>query len=594
MPATKRRDRYQNLNLSEKEWFIIESWYALTHENSIDSYRFKSMNSRLIIKELYTEILSGRLKIDELKGIATEAKLLLEKDPVIISDFTDHYNLVKKKLDTIINNKDKKREIKKSTIIYLDEFNDKLLDSYYKKCATKILEYYDTGSAEYEKIYLVIQSVLSDMIDYGWSIESLFMSHWHFLKHDQTSFKQKLEKLFNILSRPPRTYRVMLRLSGSKKIEKISDFDGIKIIENFPLPKTKDLHGVTSKIVQFKPNDYVFFAESEEIALDTHAAGGFAKERIEKILDLLRFGFLNSRITIGEYAFIEREIDKRIEISRLEISVPNPLEDESQSYLEIFIKNYRNATQANKLDQGSQRRIEAALQFYRLGRDSITLRDKFIHWWQGLEVLTDIENNGIGNSAIKYTCLANLSGYAKGLVNDTRVTIKYLNRGNKYGLNEYYGVNRNSRIEYQMVLDKLISDDLSSGKIAEMLETNQYFKLIYMKLHKDLSSPDFAEKMIKNHKSMVEWQIARLWRIRCYLVHASPNPHKLVLYTSNLEYYLKKLLMYILENTRNQKITSIKDIYYRTELSYENCIKSLSEGSGNFSNPVFSISTKIL
>src|SRR6266699_3568701 len=83
---------FQDLAVHEK--FFLESWFGMTHELSLDSYRVRCLNARGIVRELNLELATGRLAAEDLKDLCDEAIEILGRDPLIQVHYSRHHGFL--------------------------------------------------------------------------------------------------------------------------------------------------------------------------------------------------------------------------------------------------------------------------------------------------------------------------------------------------------------------------------------------------------------------------------------------------------------------------------------------------------------------
>ena len=77
--------------LASQEKFFLELWHSMTHERSLDSHRVRCLNTRIVLRELDSEIRNGRLSNEEFGELCQEALEILCNDPVMAQSFTQHW-----------------------------------------------------------------------------------------------------------------------------------------------------------------------------------------------------------------------------------------------------------------------------------------------------------------------------------------------------------------------------------------------------------------------------------------------------------------------------------------------------------------------
>jgi len=93
-----------------------------------------------------------------------------------------------------------------------------------------------------------------------------------------------------------------------------------------------------------------------------------------------------------------------------------------------------------------------------------------------------------------------------------------------------------------------------------------------------VTEPAKAEYQLSSHLQRLNWHVDRLYRIRCCLVHGAPVRFRLALYSANLEYYLKQMLMFTLnELAMHEHITDLASLYQRNAVLWTRRIASLKD-----------------
>lgn len=84
---------------------------------------------------------------------------------------------------------------------------------------------------------------------------------------------------------------------------------------------------------------------------------------------------------------------------------------------------------------------------------------------------------------------------------------------------------------------------------------------------------------LRKHEQRVRWQIQRLWRTRCDIVHSAGRGANHLLLCSNLEHYLKTTLHGLLTALRSVPTLSGPHEYFdREAYRYDGMLKALAAG----------------
>src|ERR1700744_6183692 len=80
---------------------FLEAWYALTHAESLDSHRVRTLNARLGLREL-TQVCqlveNGIIHAFNREAVAGEAATILDRDPISSTRFPSDWRLLRSAL----------------------------------------------------------------------------------------------------------------------------------------------------------------------------------------------------------------------------------------------------------------------------------------------------------------------------------------------------------------------------------------------------------------------------------------------------------------------------------------------------------------
>jgi hypothetical protein len=171
--------------LTTQEMFFVELWNSLTHEKSLDSYRVKCMNSRIIIKELSNELHFHLTLIrnDEIKMICEEAQYILQNDLVCKKHFSNFNKTILPYLEKPLekpkkvtqDTKDKSpKDGKDETKIFqqfcfiVEDYKVALERNYFLYLCNDLVDSIQPNNEQ--EIYNITSSLLSDLVDRGWPL----------------------------------------------------------------------------------------------------------------------------------------------------------------------------------------------------------------------------------------------------------------------------------------------------------------------------------------------------------------------------------------------------------------------------------------
>jgi hypothetical protein len=569
-------------NLAEHERLFVELWHSMTHVLSLDSYRVRCMNSRTIIRELSEELRIGLISDIELKALCAEIDEILSSDPIIKDSFSAGKRAITPFLSSPPIAKDTKDKVNRATsepwrqfMLTAEDFSVALEQGYFYQLITALPLAIKPNNED--DIHAVLGSLLSDLVDRGWTIDALHRWHTKFLPDADGKiypFNKNLEFLLAQLSRGKQEFRVSLRLTGSNKLSSIGAFHSLNLASTITLLAKNEAEKRFAE-----PNPLVTFATTTIQAVDAMSAAIETRTIAEQLLDLMRFDYEHRKVVrIEDQSYVRRNQDGRSELIRIRHAVPNPREEVNDNDFHRFLRELDGLTNKPRLAASACRQLNATIRQYRFGSDSEDYRYKFLSWWMGLEALT-VTGHGktIGETVTLNASRAMMLRYVFRLVRDLLTTLKYI------------------RIEWPTELAGHTScatlNDLTISQLLVLLQSNTHAEKLWQlcvnhpmvvyrgkSIEKSLSSPKAMLEKLSSHLRHLEWHIARLYRIRCCIVHGSPIRFHLGLFAANLEFYLKELTRFTLATFRdNDHIESLEELFHRVSITNSRTLSNLED-----------------
>ena len=385
--------------------------------------------------------------------------------------------------------------------------------TYFKNLATYLPTAIKPGNEE--EIRIVTSNMLSDLIDRGWSLESLVSWPRTFLSNPAKSFNDKLQYALHILQLPIEEFEIVLKISNCSKISSIGSLGNFTFTSNVQLSNAD-----TENAKRFiKASQAVCYAKTTVMDHEFREAAIQARENLEKQINLLRFGSEPNALTIDQIAFGKRVRDQQELLLHTGHNPPNPSPEMIQSQFAEFISDLEAINTKIEIDKRSQRQIQAAIRQYRFGRDSNNYEDKFLYWWMGLEALAHFDEPAIGSTVTRNVSRCMSLIYLRQLLDDFISTLKYCRIP---WIGDLPGVSNASDLESLDVAG--LMDIIESPTLHQpLMDTCARYYLLSSngkRLIDTLSNPEKTAKLMKTHLERLEWQIDRLYRIRCCFVRS--------------------------------------------------------------------------
>ena len=499
-------------NLQPHESLFVELWHSMTHTKSLDTYRIKCMNSRTIIRELSDEIGIGLVNEEEISAICAEAKAILEADPIckvhfpsfldsIVPFLTDVPQLSHKEKEKKLSNEKRFTEFR----FILTDFSVALERSYFSYLCDGLKASVKPNNDNETKS--IISSLLSDLADRGWPLETLFGWPQNFLKAPPNhTFNENLDFMLRILQNPQQRFEVTLRLS------KCSNLPTIAQHEDFSFSQSSEINtGRDPDIAKFATSfQSVCFAKTQVQDFDFRSSAINAREKLEQIVDLLRFGFEPDKLSIENTCYVKRLGDSKEEIIAIPHILPNPTDDIPYQDFVSFSDDLNAILKKATIEQRSRTQLKAAIRQYRFGRDVDNYRDKFLYWWMGLEALTRDETGSIGETVVNNVSYCMAIIYLRQVLEDYLHTLQFCKIDWTEELAHSAGTND---------LDALSAEQLfiiiGSQRAALLRACDGHPILTFYgkSLTESLTDPKKTAEALQLHLAHLKWHLSRLWRI---------------------------------------------------------------------------------
>lgn len=404
------------------------------------------------------------------------------------------------------------------------------------------------------QIELVTNNLLSSLIDKGWSLESLFQLHQWILvprlplksaegQDPQYNFVDAFENVRNRLISPPKPYTVVFAVQNVSKPDlfpkQIADIS----FESAPPLVSEDSNDYARSYAKAASNK--LFAKVTVKAQDGREAGMLASDKISHILDLVRFEYERKSILIPDQFLLIKDNDRctRLTIPKV---VPNPQTDWQPAELEEFVRKLEELAASGTLPEEAKDRIYSAFRLYRVGADTRNFENKLVNWWTAIEYLVKGgSGGGIGDGveralvpvlSLMYIA-KHLETYKSQLI-QLRININDPVNGATVDLRNL------STVEFY----KFLIHPTVIPRVESACNIHPYLWLKLEAFMEALRDPSKIATMMKSHERKLGWNIQRIYRARCDIVHSAQRRVNSTLLCAHLEFYLKCVLRTFLKS----------------------------------------------
>jgi hypothetical protein len=574
----------KSIPLTVRQHFFASCWFNMVHQHSLDSHRVRTMNPRNVLRELIRLYEAGHANDEDRAMVRDEAIVVLSGDPVL------NQQPAARIAGTLVGLLKVESKAKPGSNPLVQHFARELLDfveTSYVDSSLGLLRKMlvpAEGTADGEDYRADLSALtcglLSTLADEGASLETLFQLYRQILvpleRPKTYLFERKLGLLARILNGAPTLYRVLFKIDNIKAAELYPPMMGGITFSRRPKGWDSD-HGAIATYLTTHSSQV--FAEVQVEARDVRAAGRDAYGRVSNVLDLARFEYEPEPVHLAEEFLIAKAARpdriRRYPIPKL---VPNPDGITGLPDLHAFVQSVDELLSAERFSQEGRDRVLSAFRLYRLGADAHSFESKLANWWTAIEFLVRGLKGGtkIG-SAVEHNvtpvlCLA----YARTLLLDARHTI--------VGLPEpIIDPVTKAPVELKREpaeLFRIFTRADVRAEVANAFSREPYLQWKISEVLEAISRPAAYRARLREHERRIRWQIQRIWRARCDIVHSARRAVSESLLCANLEFYLKVTLMSLLTQLREVKTLSGPEEFFERQLySYQRLTADLEAGS---------------
>lgn len=567
-------DRSHELALTADQRFFASCWFNMVHAQSLDSYRVRTMNPRNIVKELQKILQVPHANEADREMVLAEALIVLRGDPVL------RRPKLQSTASTLIRllAQDKQKKLASTSLI--SHFSRELLQQMEQHYLSEALDGLGgvllvdpppfTSEARRELLKGITSNLLSVLLDGGACIESLFQLYWQVIvprRGGAYEFARKFELLRKLLLQPQKEFRILFCVDNISDVDEFPEAAGSV---TFSPQGTGWVANQQPEAGFLAANPRRLFAEVSVQAQDIRTAGAMGYSLVNSVLDLVRFEYERERISLSQ-EFIALEVAKpgrprRYPIPRV---VPNPSTTLTTTDPQLFVSSVNELISSPSFSVEGRDRVLSAFRLYRLGADAESFENKLTNWWTAIEYLVRGLKGGnqigtaVEQNATPLLCLS----YVGVLLLDMRSTLRHMQV-------QITDPVTNTPIPYPELgpadLFRTFTRSDVTPVIAAALAREPYVQDRLIALLAKLADPAACRAMLADHEQRVRWQIQRIWRARCDILHSAKRAVQDALLCANLEFYLKSTLMALLVDLRKvQTLSGPEEFFERKRYAYQ-------------------------
>jgi hypothetical protein len=575
------------LGINSRQHLFLGAWFNLVHQHSLDSYRVRVMNPLNILREL-SRMFEPPADENDCRIVAAEALEILNRHPVMIAR-AEHYVALDDAVSLLSEAVHAKEGGFKKSALLLKSFMRELEGSLGKHFLRDCFEWMERALAEipgdetaqqrgviHSGIDRVCRDILSVAHDEGFSLESLFHLYRAFvpspergsasetesaqlsllrLTADQGGeapvvpspavrydFAERFARVKRELLNEPRERQLIFVISGCTDEATdvcCGDFGAIRI-SKVPPELPEQTPAAAKNLFSDRPRR--LFATARVRSRDGRSASLDAYRQIGQILDLMRFEYDTPQIQASTRFLLHDE--GKFLLLQLPQLIPNPEAEPPTRSLQEFVEHLGRLAARDPSQTETKDRIFSAFRLYRLGTGTSMFDNKLVNWWTGLEYLTSGSKTGGGIGEKVKNALAPtlaLTYLPKHLVAFrtalATLDVEVLSQGATVPARDC------SNGMFYAALRDITQRPALEASCAQQ----PYLWKHLSAFMESLESPAKTAEMLRAHDRRVRWQIERIYRARCDIVHAARQVVMASLLCANLEYYLRMTLKSMLK-----------------------------------------------
>jgi len=583
------------LPLRSRETFFLSCWFNLCHKGSLDSYRVSVMNPGNILRELL-KMFEPHADEGDRRRVAEEAIGILDGQPVLRDQRAGYVGLdelLALLKEAVADKGDGKSKAahgvsKRGSIIR--SFCEQLRHALERSFMGDSLQWLEEQLAKddaglqnaqkrsaYDEIEHVCRDMLSMSLDDDGSLETLYAHYRSLIKpnaEEPYDFNARFARMRERLTAPAREQSLVFQITGNAALRQFEGvFGGVTLTADHQI-QTDQMRRDSQRFLALR--DDRLFAVTSIVSRDGRAAGMQAYRRIGELLDLMRFAFDAQHAVLGS-SFLLRDADKTL-ILDIPAIVPNPEPELPTQTLENFAAELATWSQRRNSHHEARDRVFSAFRLYRVGAEGSVFENKLVNWWTGVEYLTKGGKSGggaVGAGVEGALTPIMLLAYVPKLLNAFRSIFQAAGI-----VAQTPGGPRELGALALPTLYSTLKDPANFDSIKTACEPNAYLWHNLQDFLEDIATPRKVADLVARHEKRLRWQIQRIYRARCDIVHSGRQVANASLLCANLEYYLKTALRSMIQQFRSfPTMTGPAEFFERAAYQHQRIAKQLRENS---------------
>lgn len=582
--AMKHDRRLAQYPLTREQAVFAGVWYNMTYAYSLDSHRVRVMHAVNILEELIRLTTLPHASNEDRWMVAREAIGILEGEAALKREPLNAATTgIRTLLGKSFGEKLDKGAIEKGRALleshlreYVDLLNRYYVDEVIQGLHDAVLAPDARSEPErFKDIRSLTGSLISCLIARGQSIEGLYQLYRQVLvpvkpQKKAYVFAQRFDLLRKLITSESRAWRACFAIDGVTDTKSFPSQIGDIVFS----PEAPEGIGT---LAGMKEQGHRLFAYSWADAIDARTAGQLVHDRINRVLDLVRFEYDRANIVVSDQFAVPRLTGPDWRLLPIPKVVPNPQSSVSPAELDAFARNVGRLVTGERFAQEGRDRVLAAFRLYRMGADTTSFENKLVNWWTGLEFLAkgmsgsgpigDAVEDSVTPVLMGVSVINHLTAYREVLLEQSVELVDA--NGNAIALKE---------LDFAQLYDVLAQAE-HRRTVNDRLRDVPLTQMRFDQFMGFLASPAEMKVFLERCDRGLRWHLQRIYRARCDIVHSAGRMVNIALLCANLEAYLKSALTALLAAFgRIPTLASPTEFFLRADHSYTSACERLSRG----------------
>ena len=559
-----------DVNITEKGLlFFAETAEEMLFHHSHDSFKVPTLNFKFLCYDIVTTIQGieeEKLDAGNLYPLIDELMISYQRDPVIKQLYGEKIDVIfdqKNEYGVYVNTfkdicKDRTTEatrtrLRKTLYFLIEDMNND--DKYYKvilkNLSTLVNEDYDISNAK--EIYSLTQTLLSELINCGYSIEFLYNTviEQFFSEQVISNATVAFDSFINTFTFEEKKYAVYFPIPSSIKDDLVDCFN-LEIADN---------------VFEMFNNQCPYVGKQIVSEMDPELARSYVTKIVEVFLSIVQYDKHNDKSFKIRYSDV---VDlKTQKCFYLKEPIPAILRGRRE----------RERTISRDICPHHINNLLNAISLHSSAMKSKDINNQFLSLWTAIEVLVPVERKG------SYSRINQISNALSTVMSITylRTLLSHLS-DDLHVIKETY---ENCIVDVDadpiLALASILSKPEHSNRIAILTDALESYPILKYRLstyEKLLKDPAQYKKYYESHSKRILQQTMRIYRTRNMIVHDGSHSVYIELIIQNLHFYLDTLIDTIYASQKHG-YTNIHSIYKSMGETEKRFINIFEESSFN-------------